>query len=244
KGFAQKDADALMATRGAGYRSPIDLLVRSGLGRALLTRLAEADAFRSLDLDRRRALWAVKGLRDEGLPLFAGLEPEQRQGKEPAVRLPEMRLGEHIVSDYSFLELSLKAHPMALLRQSFSSEGVVRASELATIPPGSLVTVAGLVLVRQRPGSASGVVFVTLEDETGIANLVVWPDTFERYRADLMGASLLSCRGRLQREGLVIHVVAERLTDLSKRLARLKETAPHPHRSSSPGLAIRSHDFR
>jgi len=160
------------------------------------------------------------------------------------VRLPEMRLGEHIVSDYAFLELSLKAHPMALLRQSFSREGVVRAIEFGTIEPGSLVTVAGLVLVRQRPGSASGVVFVTLEDETGIANLVVWPDTFERFRADLMGASLLSCHGRLQREGLVIHVVAERLADLSKRLAHLKEDAPHPHRPSSPELAIRSHDFR
>jgi error-prone DNA polymerase len=244
KGFAQKDADALMAARGSGYRSAIDLLARSGLGRAVLTRLAEADAFRSLGLDRRRALWAVKGLRDEGMPLFAGLAPEQRQGAEPPVRLPEMRLGEHIVSDYAFLELSLKAHPMALLRQSFAREGVVRAVELGTIDPGSLVTVAGLVLVRQRPGSASGVVFVTLEDETGIANLVVWPDTFEHFRADLMGATLMSCRGRLQREGLVIHVVAERLTDLSKRLARLKEPAPHALRPSGPELAIRSHDFR
>jgi error-prone DNA polymerase len=244
KGFSRKDADALVAARGAGYRSPVDLLARSGLGRAVLTRLAEADAFRSLGLDRRRALWAVKGLRDEGMPLFAGLAPEQRQGAEPAVRLPEMRLGEHIVSDYAFLELSLKAHPMALLRQSFSREGVVRATELGTIEPGSLVTVAGLVLVRQRPGSASGVVFVTLEDETGIANLVVWPDTFERFRADLMGATLMACRGRLQREGLVIHVVAEQLTDLSKRLSRLTEPAPNMLRPGSPELSIRSHDFR
>jgi error-prone DNA polymerase len=244
KGFAQKDADALMAARGAGYRSPVDLLARAGLGRSVLTRLAEADAFRSLGLDRRRALWAVKGLRDEGMPLFAGLAPDQRQGTEPPVRLPEMRLGEHIVSDYAFLELSLKAHPMALLRQGFAREGVVRAVDLATIEPGTLVTVAGLVLVRQRPGSASGVVFVTLEDETGIANLVVWPDTFDRFRADLMGATLMSCRGRLQREGLVIHVVAERLTDLSKRLARLTEPAPHALRSSGPEFAIHSHDFR
>ncbi|HKF73521.1 MAG TPA: error-prone DNA polymerase [Stellaceae bacterium] len=244
KGFAQKDADALMAARGAAYRSPIDLLARSGLGRAVLARLAEADAFRSMGLDRRRALWAVKGLRDEGMPLFAGLAPEQRQGAEPPVRLPEMRLGEHIVSDYAFLELSLKAHPMALLRQSFTREGVVRAVELATVEPGSLVTVAGLVLVRQRPGSASGVVFVTLEDETGIANLVVWPDTFERFRADLMGATLMSCQGRLQREGLVIHVVAERLIDLSKRLSRLNAPAIHSLHQSGSELAVRSHDFR
>jgi error-prone DNA polymerase len=244
KGIAQKDADALVSARGAGYRSPADLLVRSGLGRPVLTRLAEADGFRSLGLDRRRALWAVKGLRDEGLPLFAGLLPDQRADAEPAVWLPEMRLGEHIVSDYAFLELSLKGHPMALLRQGFVREGVVRAVELGTIEPGMLVSVAGLVLVRQRPGSASGVVFVTLEDETGIANLVVWPDTFERFRAELMGATLMLCRGRLQREGPVIHVVAERLTDLSPRLARLNEPAPQRLRPSGPELAVRSHDFR
>ncbi len=244
KGFARKDADALLAARGAGYRSPADLLARSGLGRAVLTRLAEADAFRSLDLDRRRALWAAKGLRDDGLPLFAGLAPEQRQGAEPAVRLPEMRLGEHIVSDYAFLELSLKAHPMALLRRGFAREGVARAVELATIEPGSLVAVAGLVLVRQRPGSASGVVFVTLEDETGIANLVVWPDAFERFRAQVMGATLMLCRGRLQREGLVIHVVAEELVDVSRRLAGLTEPAPRPLHPTGPALAVRSHDFR
>ena len=245
KGIAQKDAEALMAARGSGYRSPADLLVRSGLGRSVLTRLAEADGFRSLGLDRRRALWAVKGLRDEGLPLFAGLLPDQRHGAEPPVRLPEMRLGEHIVSDYAFLELSLKCHPLALLRQSFAREGVVRAVELGTIEPGRLVSVAGLVLVRQRPGSASGVIFVTLEDETGIANLVVWPDTFDRFRAQVMGATLMLCRGRLQREGLVIHVVAERLADLSSRLARLNQPALHTRpRPNEPELAVRSHDFR
>ena len=152
KGFSQKDADALMAARGAGYRSPLDLLARSGLGRAVLTRLAEADAFRSLGLDRRRALWAVKGLRDEPLPLFARLSPEERQGSEPVVRLPEMRLGEHIVSDYAFLELSLKCHPLALLRQSFAREGVTRADDLCAVEPGQPVPVAGHVLVRQRRG--------------------------------------------------------------------------------------------
>ena len=120
----------------------------------------------------------------------------------------------------------------------------MRAVELGTIEPGRLVTVAGLVLVRQRPGSASGVVFVTLEDETGIANLVVWPDAFERFRAEVMGATLMLCRGRLQREGLVIHVVAERLIDVSRRLAQLNEPASHTLRPSGPELAVRSHDFR
>ena len=243
KSLSEKDARALVAARGEGYRSTVDLLARSGLGRAVLTRLAEADAFRSLGLDRRRALWAVKGLREEGLPLFAGLAPEARQMREAPVTLPEMRLGEHVASDYAFLELSLKCHPMALLRQDFAREGVVRAVELATLRPGSLVTVAGLVLVRQRPGSANGVIFATLEDETGIANLIVWPDAFERFRAEVMGATLLACTGRLQREGLVIHVVAERLVDLSRRLRRL--TAPDPVAAPphAPELAVRSRDF-
>ena len=242
-GLSQKSGEALVAARTAGYRSPIDLLVRSGLNKSVLARLAEADGFRSLGLDRRRALWAVKGLRDEGLPLFAALPPEVRQAPESPVRLPEMRLGEQVVSDYAFLELSLKCHPMALLRADFTREGVVRAAELATIVPGRLVTVAGLVLVRQRPGSASGVIFATLEDETGIANLVVWPDVFERFRAEVMGATLLACTGRLQREGIVIHVIADRLADLSRHLSRLSEPDPALARAGAPELTVRSHDF-
>ena len=258
RGFSEKDAQALVVARSKiplpvrereksegvrHFRSPVDLLARSGLGQAALTRLAEADAFRSLGLDRRRALWAVKGLREEGLPLFAGLAPEARQVQEAPVKLPEMRLGEHVASDYASLELSLKCHPMALLRQDFAREGVARAADLATLRPGSLVTVAGLVLVRQRPGSANGVIFATLEDETGIANLIVWPDAFERFRAEVMGATLLACTGRLQREGLVIHVVAERLVDLSRRLRRL--TAPELASPSAraPDLSVRSRDF-
>jgi len=229
---------------GAGkYASPVDLLARSGLAPSVLARLAEADAFRSLGLDRRRALWAVKGLREEGLPLFAGLAPEARQTREAPVQLPEMRLGEHVASDYAFLELSLKCHPMALLRQDFTREGVVRAADLATPRSGSLVTVAGLVLVRQRPGSANGVIFATLEDETGIANLIVWPDAFERFRAEVMGATLLACTGRLQREGLVIHVVAERLVDLSGRLRRLTAPEQVPLPARPPALSVKSRDF-
>jgi len=273
KGLAEKDAQALMKARGTPphpnplpggerekmkiplptgerlgegarpFQSPVDLLARSGLAPSVLTRLAEADAFRSLGLDRRRALWAVKGLREEGLPLFAGLAPEARQTREAPVRLPEMRLGEHVASDYAFLELSLKCHPMALLRQDFAREGVVRAADLATLRPGSLVTVAGLVLVRQRPGSANGVIFATLEDETGIANLIVWPDAFERFRAEVMGATLLACAGRLQREGLVIHVVAERLVDLSRRLRRLTAPEQVPLPAQAPALSVKSRDF-
>jgi error-prone DNA polymerase len=209
----------------------------------VLERLAEADAFRSLDLDRRRALWAVKGMREDRLPLFAGLAPEARQVRETAVRLPELRLGEQVVSDYSFLGLSLKSHPMALLRAGFAREGVARAAELATIEVGSRVTVAGLVLVRQRPGSGKGVIFVTLEDETGIANLIVWPDAFQRYRREVMGSTLLTCTGLLQREGLVIHVVADRLVDLSRRLRELNDPEPLTPRPNATELTVRSRDF-
>jgi error-prone DNA polymerase len=242
-GFSEKNAEKLVEARGPGYRSPLDLLERSGLGKAVLERLAEADAFRSLDLDRRRALWAVKGMREDRLPLFAGLAPEARQVRETAVRLPELRLGEQVVSDYSFLGLSLKSHPMALLRAGFAREGVARAVELATIEAGSRVTVAGLVLVRQRPGSGKGVIFVTLEDETGIANLIVWPDAFQRYRREVMGSTLLTCTGLLQREGLVIHVVADRLVDLSRRLRELNDPEPLTPRPNATELTVRSRDF-
>jgi len=183
-------------------------------------------------------------LKEEGLPLFAGLPPERRAPPEPAVKLSEMRLGEHVASDYAFLELSLKAHPMALLRAEFQRQGVIRTAELAAVAPGERVTVAGLVLVRQRPGSANGVIFATLEDETGIANLVIWTHVFERFRAALMGATLLACTGQVQREGIVIHVVAERLVDLSPRLGRLTEPGidSRPAAAAAP-LSIRSRDF-
>ena len=243
KGFSEDNAKQLVAARGTGYRNPLDLLERSGLGKPVLERLAEADAFRSLDLDRRRALWALKGLRDERLPLFARLAPEARQAPEPAIRLPELRLGEQVVSDYGMLGFSLKCHPMALLRAGFAREGMARAADLAVLSPGRRVSVAGLVLVRQRPGSGKGVVFVTLEDETGIANLVVWPDTFDRFRREVMGATLVTCTGLLQREGLVIHVVAEELVDLSARLAQLNDPEPSRPRPDAPELTVRSRDF-
>ena len=133
-----------------------------------------------------------------------------------------MPLSEHVVDDYLALRLSLKAHPLAFLREELSKEGMVESMRLSELKPGSRVQVAGLVLVRQRPGSASGVIFATLEDETGVANVIIWPAVFERYRATVLKASLLAVSGRLQREGLVIHVVAEELTDLTHRLAGLK----------------------
>jgi error-prone DNA polymerase len=223
KGMRQADAEALVAARSAPYRSVRDLWLRSGLSRAALERLAEADAFRSLGLDRRAALWEVRALDPaaaaERLPLFA--EVAHDLASEPAVDLPDMPLGEHVVNDYRSLSLSLKAHPVSFLRAELSAGGLVEAGRLPALKSGRKVTVAGLVLVRQRPGTAQGVIFATLEDETGVANVIIWPKIFERHRAIVLGARLLKVTGRLQSEQGVIHVVADRLYDLTPLLSKL-----------------------
>ncbi len=133
-----------------------------------------------------------------------------------------MTLGEHVVEDYATTSLTLKRHPMAFLRAELKREGLVTARELMILPVERRLSIAGLVLIRQRPGSANGVVFVTIEDETGIANLILWPKTLERFRRIALGATLLYCRGRLQREESVIHIVAEELRDLTPRLNTLR----------------------
>jgi error-prone DNA polymerase len=336
KGLSEAAGRAVEAARPpGGYRDVADLARRAGLRRADVEVLAEADCFRSMGLDRRRALWAAKALGDAELPLFAGVAPPP----EPEAALPEMALGEHVVEDYARLRLSLKAHPMALLRDAVAAdlavgamdapagrpaggrhprhmptalvgEGagqgaaaglaspfpgrspsggfgtgsaasssvipaqagirpadaaprdldprirgddgpggagrdgrrhagsadarpvapsvprLVRASELARLPHGRPVAVAGLVLVRQRPGSANGVVFVTLEDETGVANLVVLPPQFDRFRKVLLGARLMLCRGRVERVDQVVHVRADHLADVSARLRDLTAEGP------------------
>jgi error-prone DNA polymerase len=218
-GLAQADAAEIMKARGAPYRSPAELLRRAGVKRGALQRLAAADAFRSIGLDRRQALWAVAGLADATLPLFAALA-EDAADAIPEAALPTMALGEHVAIDYVTLGLSLKRHPLALLRRRLD-RAIVPCARLGELPSGARVRVAGLVLVRQRPGSASGVIFMTLEDESGIANLVVWPAMFERFRRTVMTGRLVECTGRLQREGEVIHVIAERVTDHSPLLGDL-----------------------
>ena len=224
KGFSEEDGRAIEAARGAGYDSIRDLWLRTHLPPAVLERLALADAFRSLGLDRRKALWAVRALRRAGdkedLPLFARVATPEL---EPDIALPPMRLGEHTVEDYRWLSLSLKAHPVSFLRDDLDRRGIVPSARLASLPSGRSVTVAGLVLVRQRPGSANGVIFMTLEDETSIANTIVWPQVFETFRPVVLGARLVAVTGRLQNEQGVIHVVAERLDDLTPLLRRLSE---------------------
>jgi DNA-directed DNA polymerase III PolC len=223
-GFSQDDGGTIAKCRGAGFDSIRDLWLRTRLKPAALERLAAADAFRSLGLDRRQALWAVRALRRAGdkddLPLFAHFASPAR---EPDVDLPPMLLGEQVVEDYRHLHLSLKAHPVAFLRSELARRGMVRHETLAAIKSGRRVTVAGLVLVRQRPGSANGVIFMTLEDETAVANTIVWPQVFETFRPIVLGARLVAVTGKLQNEYGVIHVVAERLDDLSPLLKRLAE---------------------
>lgn len=230
KGMREDAAIAIARERAGGYDTIRDLWRRTGLPVAVLERLADADVFASLGQDRRQALWEVKRLGGKPLPLFQAADlfrrlgdnrPPVDMGDEPEVELPSMSLGEQVWTDYRTLSLTLRAHPLALLRPAMTGLGMGTTEGLRHAKPGSMVTVAGLTLVRQRPGTASGVIFVTLEDEMGIANLVVWPSVMERHRRTLMTASLMGVRGRLQREGEVIHVVADRLFDLSSHLSAL-----------------------
>jgi error-prone DNA polymerase len=190
---------------------------------AALEKLASADAFRSQGLDRRQALWNVKGLaKSKPLPLFdfAGVE---QQGTEDKVQLPEMPLSEHVVNDYQTIHLSLKAHPMEFLRERCTKERVTDNEKLKSFRNNQAVAVAGVVLVRQRPGSAKGVVFVTLEDEFSVCNVVIWPQVLETHRSIVMGARLMLIRGRVQKSGGVLHVVADKVEDKTGWLSTLME---------------------
>ncbi len=205
------------------FRDVADLWQRAGLRLDTLERLAAADTFRSMGLDRRQALWEATALGDaRPLPLFAW-SAARETGPEPAVSLPAMPLSEHVVNDYQTLRLSLKAHPLSFLRAQLSAERVSDCAGLRGMSNGAWVAVAGVVLVRQRPGSAKGVVFMTLEDETGIANVVIWAKTLERYRRVVMSGRLILIRGRVQRQDDIIHVVSSVLEDRSDMLATLVE---------------------
>jgi error-prone DNA polymerase len=227
QGLKEAEMAQLVANRGGGYDSIRDVWLRSDLPASTIERLADIDAFRSLGLDRRDALWAVRGLNrvggQEDLPLFV---QSHDPTKEPDFDLPPMPLGEHVVEDYRTIGLSLKTHPAALLRGQLSARRTIKAEQLTEAPNGERVRVAGLVLVRQRPGTASGVIFMTLEDETGIANIVVWPKLFEQYRREVLGGRLVAIDGPVQKEGGVIHVIAERVHDWNRLLAELSEAGP------------------
>ena len=226
-GLREDDVRRLVSVRDAvptkTYSDVRDLWRRSGLKRTSLQKLAAADAFRSLGLDRRQALWEVRGLPKElPLPLFEHADSGDAGG-EPLVTLPIMPLSEHVVNDYRTLRLSLKAHPMSFLRDRIRAARFAACADLRSMRDGARVSVAGVVLVRQRPGSAQGVVFMTIEDETGVANSVIWPKVLERERKVLMGARLVVVHGRIQRHEDIIHVVAARLEDRSDWLRLLTE---------------------
>ena len=257
RGLSNEAAAALVNARVTGpYRSIDDLWRRVRLAAGAMEALASADAFQpAFDLSRREALWALKGLRDEPLPLFAAATereasafPEQ---DEPEIALRPMTAGGEVVEDYGHVGLTLRAHPLTFLREDLRQRRFVPCADAVSSPDRRWVKTAGLVLVRQRPGSAKGVIFVTIEDETGIANLVVWPKIFEKFRRIVLGSGMLGVSGRLQREGEVVHIVARELFDLSADLlsvgqrdtpfrqpfARADEFRNGPPRDDPRGLA-------
>jgi error-prone DNA polymerase len=277
-GLSEKELEKLVAARGNGFSSIERLAAIAGVSRFTIERLAEADAFRSLGLDRRAALWAARrldvigigtarrtatptlpspasgagsGRGQDPLPLLAPHLSDELF-PEPAVALPAMPLCEHVVEDYVATGLSLKAHPVRFFRHRLDALGALRNAALRgdELQQDQTVTVAGLVLVRQRPGTSKGVVFMTLEDETDIANIIVWPKVFAKNRRTVMTARFLAVRGRLQRAGLVIHVVAENFIDLSAELPWLREGGDlfSPKFSGGPlpdddALPLKSRDF-
>ncbi len=222
-GFREDGARSLVDARGNGYRTVADVAKKARLSKRALIILAEADSFQSIDMDRREILWAVRRLPDdEDLPLFA-VSCTEEQPDEEIAPLPVMPLSEHVVADYQMLRLSLKAHLMFFLRDFFCKEGVLSCAEINTAKDGVRASCAGIVLTRQMPGD-SGVVFVTLSDEAGVANVVVWPKLVSVFRREIMGARLMLVEGKVQRgEGDVVHLVAERIFDRSDELHRLSE---------------------
>jgi error-prone DNA polymerase len=197
---------------------------RAGIGPAHVERLASADCFSSMGLPRRQALWDARSLvAGPDLPLFRAAEERDEGAERKRTMLPAMPLSEEVVADYQTTRLSLKAHPMAFLRPDLAERGFVRACDLRDRKFRSMVQVAGVVLIRQRPGSAKGVCFITLEDETGVINLVVWPDLKEKQRKVVMGSRLMEVRGRVEYDDEVIHVIAHHMTDATHQLAKLSD---------------------
>jgi error-prone DNA polymerase len=208
-----------------------------------LQAIANADGFSSLNLDRRQALWAARGLarhRLHDMPLFAHARQrhERLAGIEPAIILPPAGLGENVAEDYRSLGLSLKAHPLDLLQKPLVAAGWQMCSHARTVPDGKRLRLAGLVTMRQRPGTASGTVFITLEDGQGTTNIIIWPKLTEIYRAALLHAQILGLVGRVQRQQAAIHVIAESLFNLNGFLRHIDEKA-----GTGGGVRIKSRDF-
>lgn len=233
-GFRQIDgmqeawARALIEARGNGYTGVDQLAARTRLPQRALRILSDADCFQSMHIDRRDALWAARRIPDaETLPLFAAAR-ERELAEEPDAHLPAMTLPEHVAADYQTARLSLKGHPMGCLRTLFESEGVATCREASGRADGARVRVAGVVLVRQRPGKGNAI-FITIEDETGVVNIVLWARQFEKFRREVMGARLMLVEGHMQKspEG-VVHLMAVRIHDRTSELGRLSEAGSTP----------------
>ncbi|RJY09512.1 error-prone DNA polymerase [Aurantiacibacter aquimixticola] len=227
-GLAEAEGAKLLAARSAPFASVEELRSRAGLNARSIELLAAADAMRSLGSDRRAALWDARAIKaGPDLPLFSYAQAPE-EGADPPMALPAMPLSEHVVADYQTTRLSLKAHPMEFLRQGYAAQGFTRAVDLRSLKFNQRCSVAGVVLIRQRPGSAKGVVFITLEDESGVVNLVVWPDALKRFRKTIMGARLMAVRGYVQMDDDVIHVVAQQMNDDTHRLSELSDDLLRP----------------
>jgi error-prone DNA polymerase len=233
-GLANVHGAAIAAARGPSpFASVEEVWRRAGVPRAAIERLAQADALSCLAEDRRQGLWKVKGLGEAPLPLFAAADAREAhfspEGLEPEVALRPISAGREVVEDYRSLQLSLRGHPLEFLRTELDAMGIVRCADLSSIRDGRNIEVAGVILVRQRPGSAKGVLFVTIEDETGIANGILWPNKFEIYRRQIMSASMIAMRGRVQKEGEIIHVICDRIIDhdaMLRSIARSRFSVP------------------
>ena len=233
-GLPEKDAHALVAARGSGYLTPYEIARRAGCGRRALDRLAQADTFASMTVGRRQALWKTSVLDEKIPPLFA----EAELFDDPAADLPTTTGSQEVLADYRATGLTLRQHPLSFLRRGLKTRLVTTAADLKKTPHGKTVLVAGLVLFRQRPQTAKETIFVTMEDETGAANLIVWKQVHEKYHDAVYHGKLLACRGVVQREGQVLHVVARHVWDWS---AQLKHLDPQ---KGAPALPVRSRDFR
>ncbi|MEV5407142.1 OB-fold nucleic acid binding domain-containing protein, partial [Streptomyces albidoflavus] len=222
RGLGERDDSIAKARSGRPFASIEDMWRRSKLSLSDLERLAEADAFGSIGLNRRDALWHIKGLGNRPLELFAAADDHEKRLRpeiiEPDVALIPMTQGREVVEDYRSKGLTLRRHPVAFLRHDLTTRRISACEVLKNARNGERITVGGIILVRQRPDSASGVIFITIEDETDIAKLIVRPPLFERLRRPIMSASMIACRGLVQRQGSVIHVVAEHMIDLSEYL--------------------------
>lgn len=226
KGLREEEMQILTNARTQPF-THIHQLLEAGISHTALEKLADADAFRSIGFDRRQAFWEASALADRPMGLFAG----QPSPREADVELPQMTLAEHVIHDYATTSLSLKQHPVSFVREQLDALGAVPSQALEHIPDGRIVKVTGLVLVRQRPGTASGICFITVEDETGTANLVVFQNLFDTYRKEILRSKLLMVEGKVQKEGSVIHVVVSKCMNASGLLRQLG-----PHEEQEPDV--------